>query len=256
MAELLKANGWRVLISRNFLDLEEGKKREIDIIAIKEIGKIKAYLIIECKQSERDDWVFTLSGEKRESEPFLVRHSPQASDESIGGGLFKPIHFVRSKRPIATNYVSFDKHTRKKSDESSIYECMQKLPKEAFYILSKINKKTVRYIFFPTLLFSGSIFSARYRKNLEVKKEKYIEFITNFDSTSYELTEKEQKINRLIGDEPQGKEKEIFDIKNVYRTQGGRVLVNVVSRSGFSRYLKIIEDSILKVDADKWVISL
>ena len=69
IASTLKNNGWDVLYSPSYFDLDEGKWREIDIKAYKSfdctsVGEsIKPYrlslaLILECKKSEEYSWAF------------------------------------------------------------------------------------------------------------------------------------------------------------------------------------------------------
>jgi Holliday junction resolvase len=148
IGEILKKKGYDVELGQDFLDLEENKKREIDIIAIKEINKIKVYLIIECKQSSYDDWIFICSDKKPKRYYRSVKHQPIINVRSLSkNNLFSHLHNFNSTIPLAQNYIAFQKEKGKKSDGLQIQECLMKLPKALVYVATEAEEG--KSLFFP-----------------------------------------------------------------------------------------------------------
>ncbi len=222
-ANLLKNLGFNVKVNQYFLDLDENKKREIDIIATKEINKIEICLVIECKQSLINDWVFVCS----DSDPDLyynyVKHLPPAKNFH-NNQLFDHLHPLDEKIPIAQNYIVLIKGERKTQD-SQIRECLYKLPKATVEVVKKTqeNKKT---IFYSLGLFSGQLFAVRYKNRLNVQEKWLIQYPAELESEKYTSD----------------------DIK----IKGKDFLIDFVAYKSLRKYIAMIEKETKKISTRKW----
>jgi len=256
MARVLRSKGYKTLQNRYFLDLEEDKKREIDIIATKEINNIKIYLVIECKQSLQDDWIFICSEQNPERYYGDVKHFPRIELSKIRDQkIFDMLHILDYKKPLAQNYITLEKKRDKKGEGEQIWGSLIKLPKALVYAGSKLDdqKKT---ILLPIILFSGKIFSARYTDRLFVKEEGLIQFQSFLDSDAYvEREAKGQKIYNTLTNSYytfNPKEEEIERVISIAKLFGNRFLIDIINKSGLQRYLSMIEKRISKISIDKW----
>src|SRR5689334_22819055 len=83
MAEVLKKYGYKTHSNEYFLDLDTGKKRELDIVAKKTLNSINIFLVTECKMSLQDDWVFILSEPTAPRYYAAPKHSPSVGIDKI-----------------------------------------------------------------------------------------------------------------------------------------------------------------------------
>ena len=261
VAEILKKFGYVTDVNQYFLDLEESKKREIDIVARKEVNKIRVNLIMECKQSLTDDWVFICSDKKPPRYYYAVKHSPFIYNFHKHN-LFGPLHHFDKKIPLAQNYLTFDKYKKKKSNSLQIEECLHKLPKSLIFLAS-LAGANLKNIFFPTCLFSGQIFTARYEDGLLVEENKLIQYQTNFESKYYP---KRKKLNRLLEVSPLNDfSKELYDFEDAEPEEdelreiikkanelGSKFQIDFVTKEGLEEYLKMIDEEISKISTKKW----
>lgn len=113
--EVLLKTGYRTEINDQFLDLEGDTVREIDIIASKVINEINVHLIIECKQSATDKWIFICN---KDMPRFYhaVKHFPDVSAEILKQErLFDDLHLFNRKIPLGHNYLASFKGEKKQS---------------------------------------------------------------------------------------------------------------------------------------------
>jgi len=253
VAEFFKEKGFTVNVNNLFMDLEEYKKREIDIIATKKINKILVHLIIECKQSLEDDWIFICSDAKPSRYYYSVKHLPNLNNLSKIK-IFDQLHTFDRKILIAQNYVVFKKNGGKKSDSLQIPECLHKLPKALIYEASQEDAEN-KNIYFPIAVFSGQIFSANYNKKLIVKEQEIIQYNVNFESDFY--SENIGRAPKIITINPEihddyARTEEINKIIKTAKTLKSPFQIDFLTRKGLSAYIKIIEDEIGKISTRKW----
>src|SRR5258708_6723627 len=145
--EALSRQGYTCEIGSSFYDLEGETEREIDIVASKTLNNINVHLIVECKQSLLDKWIFICS---RISPRFYyaVKHRPSIDSKVLKEkGLFSHLHVFDRDIPLAQNYICYSVATSKKSDHLQIDECIHKLPKAVSDIASRTEPG--RHLFFP-----------------------------------------------------------------------------------------------------------
>ncbi len=253
---LLEEKNWGTA-NMSFLDLEENKKREIDIIASKTINNIDIYLIIECKFSKRDSWIFFSPGEEIIRYHSYFACSPYPSKDS-----FKKIAYhlriFDSTEPTAINFKTYNNDTNKQSNDSEVIDALYKVVKALIYFYSNSLDSSRRQIYFPIILFSGPIFSASYNRKVHVKKTNYVQFPFEFESDAYIDKEKEPN-NRILNKwihshnfNERWKIEEIKGIKQAYSTLLNEHLIEFVSGAKFKAYLSQLESEISKIDINLW----
>jgi len=247
VAEILEKLGYKIQVNRYFHDYDEDKKREIDIIATKEIGGISVFLIIECKQSLIDDWIFICS-DKRPSRYYnYVKHSPRVSDlEKIKA--FDHLYLLDHSVPLAQNYIIRDK-TKKKSTSAQVEICLEKLPKALISLADFENSDKARTIYLPIAVFSGQIFLAHYDGSLKINEFDLVQYSSEVASEKYTYHWR-NLFPMGMGDE----EKSIPNspIAETSLHLGYRYLIDFVTKEGLVRLVSIIEAGIKKIDLEKW----
>ena len=125
--ELLLDSDYATIISSDFFDLDEQKTREIDIIAWKKINEIHCHLIIECKQSATDKWIF-LANKRLPLFIAAIKHRPKLPIEVLEQRFFQDLHF-EAVSPLCHNYLAYTIAGNKETSHIAIDECIHKLPK-------------------------------------------------------------------------------------------------------------------------------
>ncbi|MDP2934376.1 MAG: hypothetical protein Q8N59_01225 [bacterium] len=256
VAEFLKNNNYQVMVNQKFLDLEKNKKRDIDIIAIKEINKILIHLIIECKQSLYKDWIFICSDKESPRYYYAVKHFPLIRDLRKSS-IFDALHNFDRSIPLAQNYIAFHKRKGKKTSGKQIDECLFKLPKALLQVASNASSK-VKNVFFPIGLFSGQMFIVNYNKKLLVKEKKLITYSIDFESRFYKPKKENINQNRLTDEsfhydpDEELEKTEINGITETAKLLGKRYQIDFINRTGLGEYLNLIEKEICKISSKKW----
>ncbi len=183
MAKYLEQKGYKVFPGTTFLDLDEDKRREIDIVATKSINGINIFLIIECKSSFEDDWVFILSDKSGQRMLNYVKYVPEIEDEE--NDVFNQLHVVNDSIPLANNYLVFNKKKGKNGDTNLIEKVIYELPKALLWAASFLRNKKSCFLYFPIGLFSKQIFSVKYKNGLRVRTEKIVQYQTLLESERY-----------------------------------------------------------------------
>jgi hypothetical protein len=257
MAEFLKAQSYDVEVNQNFLDLEENKKREIDIVATKKINNILVYLIVECKESLLDDWVFICSDKNPKRYYYGIKHSPEIKNLKKSK-IFEYFHNYNKTIPLAQNYVVCRKK-EKKSNNEQIDECLFKLPKALIYIASNASND-IKNIFFPIVLFNRKLFAVSYNNKIIVEEKGLIQYNVNFESKSYK-PKTEPRYNSLLGgsylNETYDPEKEELEsIAQKAKSLKNYFQIDFVNKVNLKEYIKIIEEEIRKVSVKKWTFNI
>lgn len=258
VSQYLIEQNWQVEVGNSFIDLEEMKRREIDIVATKIINNIEVTLIIECKQSNQDQWVFICSSKNPTRFYYSTKHSPKIKTLS-SKKILNVMHTMDKTVSLAQNYITFDKRKNKKANTLQIEESLYKLPKSLIDVARKsiIFQEEKKKIFIPCCIFSDEIFSAQYSENgLSVKEQPVIQYNIQFEPKAY------SKKNRLKIDESftetLGKEsvnispliiEMILDIADKF---GTKYQIDFVSNKHLKDYLNKVEEGVKLISTRKW----
>jgi len=257
MERVLREKKWEV-VDISFLDLEEGKKREIDIVAAKTINDVDVCLIIECKYSERNSWIF-FSPSDDISKPYsYFITSTSTYPDSLKKMITSHLRIFRSTEPTAINFIVYDNYTAKQANGLDIKDALYKVVKALIYCYSYSSDPSKRQIYFPLILFSGPIFSASYSNRLRVRKSDYIQFPFEFESDAY-IEKKERPGNSYLtvhlGYDSYQEERKIREIEHIQKTYTylyNEYLIEFVSGNKFNAYLDQLESEIGKIDINLW----
>lgn len=263
IVKILKSHGYDVSVNQYFLDLEEGKKREIDIIAEKKINGVRLALVVECKQSLIDSWIFICSEKKPARYYSTVKHTPNVSINNLHKKeLFNDLHNFDKKIPLAQNYIVLDNGTEKKSQSIQIDESIRKLPKALIDYVSKSDNK-IKTIFIPISVFSGQLFTANYEEKLNVTEADIVLFdflleskfykkkdVSSFSIATIPKHEYDEAIYSFDGVRPTSYQLE--NMINVSEKLGNRFQINFVNKKNMSKYLEKVEENIKKISTKKW----
>lgn len=263
VADSLKKLGYKVFVNRYFFDLEESKKREIDIIAKKQIGKVTLNFVIECKQSLQDTWVFVCSDERPARYYRYVKHLPTV-ENLHKTELFNHVHVLNAKAKISQNYSVFKTHTKKKSESLQIDEATQKLPKALLDVASAtLNETKTKNIFVPLVVFNGQIFSATYNEQLIVSEEDFLYHAREFESEAYgstsstddELVRAAVKLGSLSADSPYDSvRRKISRIKKCHEKFDSSYAICFTNFPNLKKLIEVYESDAGKTSVRKWSI--
>ncbi len=248
-AECLEKSDYQVEPSQDFFDAEEGKKREIDIIARKNINNVTICLVVECKQSLGDDWIF-VSTQKNPTRHFSeLKHSPKIPSEILKKHkTYDDIHIYNFKVSLAQNYLVREKSGKKRHDPIQITECLFKLPK-ALVWTARVEAKTPT-IYFPVTLFSGDLFEASYKGKLLIKEKRLIQYQTILDAPTY--YDKLSTVVTLPQNSIPVTDPDVRSAKTTAKRLGKEFTIEFVNKKGLRRYLSLIDREIRALDVSIW----
>jgi hypothetical protein len=262
MERLLKEENWGAS-NMYFLDLEKNKRREIDIVGFKTINNIEVYLIIECKFSKQDSWIFFEPGEKIQRYHGHCVCSPRPSSESFEK-ISNNLRIFNTEETTAINFKTCEMYTEKQSNETVVRNALYKVVKALIYFYSTFLNRTKRQIYFSLILFSGPIFSASYKnKEVQVKKTNYVQYPFEFESDDY-IAKKKEPNNEILNKEiltelipshdfyEEWKTKEIKGVKEAYGILFNEHMIEFVTGDEFKDYIKKLESEIKKIDINLW----
>jgi hypothetical protein len=243
-AEVLRTHGYNVHTGEHYFDLDDRKYREYDIWARKEISGIEVNLIMECKRSAKDVWVF-VSHQKRHLPGYLVKHVPAME---IGAfDVFKSCHYF-SDSPQASNYTAFDKFSKKKSNSLQIMESLSKLPKAVVDIVSHLPSSSgKKRLYFPVTLFDGQVFSLKYDNGIRVKDEYHIKYLATLLSPMY-LLEPNSYLDEVFGTDVNNARAILRTVK----TMSENFIVDVVTAEGLGNFIGSLEEGVRNTELSRW----
>ena len=258
MDRKLRNLGYQVRMNYPFLDLDENKTREIDLLASKEINGVKVEFIIECKQSYRDTWIFIAPEERPKRFYTDVRHYPRIIDLKNQDKCFDHTHFYNRKYTLATRYIPYD--GKKQSDSSPFNDAVSKVVKSTIYRISE-NKGDKRIIFYPLILFSGKMFLAQYSKKLTLRKSVTIQYRHFFESKAYQEGESAggtdfasyDSTGRQLLDRTSREKQKRNKIREINDSLTSQHLVDIVNKSSLIQYIKAVEDEIMVIPQEYWI---
>jgi hypothetical protein len=239
--EVLLDSEYTTTISSNFYDLEGETNRELDIIARKRINDIDLHLIIECKQSRTDKWIF-LANKRLPIFWGSIKHLPKLPIEVLGEGFFRKLHFDAIS-PFCHNHLAYTIANEKETSHMPIDECISKLPKALVYNAAVHDEG--RHLFLPVALFSGQMFVVSYNGKLQVDETSFLQYFTQLVSPAYSRQAEDVKATsktRVFGS----------SIRSSTHQLGPDYRIHFVTEAGFSAYLKQVEEAVASVDITKW----
>jgi galactitol-specific phosphotransferase system IIB component len=258
VSEFLKKKGYTVEVNKYFIDYDENKKREIDIIASKIINDIEINFVIECKQSSTMDWVFVCSDKTPSRYYNFLKYLPDVPyEKSIDKTrVFDNLRPLDRNIPLAQNSIT--RHVsgeKSKSNSIEIYECMMKLPKAVVDTVNdRDSAKKNRVIFFPIVVFSGQIFTADYDSELKVHEVTAVQSATELDSDAYKYHYKMpySMAVSIYGEENKDDGKKNSPVASTSNELGSRYLIEFITKDGLEAYLTDVENRISKIDLSLW----
>lgn len=264
VSEVLKKDGYSVKVNRYFYDYDENKKREIDIIATKKINGINVILVIECKQSLLDDWIFICSEDAPSRYYNFLKHLPEIK-KIKESKIFDHLHTLDNSVSLAQNYI-IKNVTNKKSTSIQIDQCIEKLPKVVVDVAySDVDEKYTRTLLIPTAVFSGQIFTANYKKKLLVKEVDLVQYQIDLESDGYKYHYRKlsSRYNLAIasvafGNDAKNKNDEIqnSEVASISRKLGEYYLVDFITKKGLDSFLDSIEKEVKKIDVKLWPVGI
>lgn len=262
IGEFLTKAGYEVEVNHYFHDYDEDKDREIDIIASKTIKDIRFFLVVECKQSLVDDWIFVCSDRRPARYYASIKHLPEIEISAFKDKqkVFGKLHMFDSKIPLAQNYVIKDKTKNKKSTSIQINTCLEKIPKALVDLAYYRENDKIRTLFIPISVFSGQIFTAKYNKKLKVKNVSWIQYLSDLDSDGYKyiFDDHDFLISSLSIVIPPGQDKEetkkrknsiVAKMSNRLRS---KYLIDFVTKKGLKELVSRLESDIKNLESDSW----
>jgi len=180
----LNKNEWQTTVNSRYYDSEIKGFREIDIVALRENKKIKGVedcLVIECKKSEKNPWVFFSKNILSTKNLFNLN--------IVAGGdgshykqfeKFAQAHYY-SKSPVHTYYMvahANDNNSKRVMIAKAIDQVLSSLLflYEQEYLFMDKYKVNAARIMYPVIVFDGELLSALVDKdNVQVSEAKHIQ---------------------------------------------------------------------------------
>jgi len=249
--QLLRQLGY---VGYYFLDLAGDVEREIDIVARKVVNDIQIHLIIECKQSLLDKWVFIVNKRSRRYY-YSVKHLPNVPSEAMENGLFDHLHNFDRSIPLADNYICYSVTNGRKTEHLQIDECVHKLPKAVVDVAGSV--KEGRHLFFPVALFSGQMFVAAYKEGVLVQERAHLEYLSSFRSLGYQHAVTGPLTKRVgltpFAEYEEGlREKRQARIREITTKLAPYYSIDFVTEAGFAEYVQMVEKEVAAVKVEQW----
>jgi hypothetical protein len=250
----LRQFGYKCDVGYYFLDLAGDVEREIDIVARKVVNDILIHLVIECKQSLLDKWVF-IANKRSRRYYYSVKHLPNVPGEMMKQGLFDHLHNFDGGIPLTDNYICYSVTNGKKTEHLQIDECVHKLPKALLDIAASV--KEGRHLFLPVALFSGQIFSAAYKERVLVQERTHIQYLSSFRSLGYQHAVTGPRSKRVgltpFAEYEEGlREKRQAKIREITTKLAAYYSIDFVTEAGFAEYVQMIEKEVAAVKIEQW----
>jgi hypothetical protein len=193
-ASVMQARGWAVFHNPSYLDDREGKSREFDIRAYRQMSKqnnsVGIYLITECKKSDKP-WVFFTTPAEYPGDArlgALIRWSmdkKQAfSDTSHADSLIPDRHlpgfhhyFSRHPPRLARTFHQPFKGADKSEYSPMIYTAVMSAVKATLFLCSQPPASNWLGIYYPVVVFSGDLFEAQVSpdKTITLAKSEFLQ---------------------------------------------------------------------------------
>lgn len=201
------AKGWEIINTDSYFDKDEGKQRDIDIVANKYLPSteelpvfIETSLIIECKKDDNFTWVFFTRPFKFEEHEVTGHYTDEIQMRTrntlvdyLREIVFKDwhLHYIESKR-VAVSFDEFPIKAKKGTYEAKrkeVFTAENQLKKYITYMYEQeCNESTPhadRIMFcFPCIVFDGTMFEAIVDKGrVELRESNHILLSTQSRAT-------------------------------------------------------------------------
>ncbi|MBI1820312.1 MAG: hypothetical protein HY036_10525 [Nitrospirae bacterium] len=224
VCDLFEKNGWMIVPNRFYLDKDEDKGREIDLVAYK-ISEVKpetaviTVVVVEAKQSLKNKWVFFTKGDYSGSinlnnyplfylNEILELETSYPDQEKFKGyllnmlqknnlmGLFNFEYKAHSYAEVSeakdsqkTTQSTFFNATNASDIHGAIFPVIKAISSElALYENRKIATNEKRFYWvFPLVVFNGEILEARVKEgNIDLLEKDEIQYVTRYTSKRYD----------------------------------------------------------------------
>jgi len=167
--------GWNTEYCHYYLDLETGEYRELDVVARKVIKGILVHLLIECKHSASNHWVFFVPTLKRPAWrfPHMIKHLPivGADGTRIVVNHLKVLPSLSRSKPFSLYMTIFGRAGggKKRNGEASGEKYQLKGEAEfrsallgavkcTAYEIARWRDAKDRHLFLPIIVFDSGLF--------------------------------------------------------------------------------------------------
>ena len=200
-ASILEKNGWFVIQNSYYLDREENKGREIDIIAVNSITtsssrkSVNLRVVIEVKRSVKNQWVIFTSpyGGLDKIFQFMEMTSdlPKSSDDNVIKEVVSGHIMSQFERIGRSGYVAF-KGSNQSNDIFKAQLTVSKALLETKSVDEKSNRKQSPdnrslSLYIPIIIFDGLLFECYLEDGGELKihKSDHLPLRSYFTSSEY-----------------------------------------------------------------------
>lgn len=200
-ATLMQQRGWGVLHNLSYLDDVEGRSREFDVRAYRswaikgptQTFVIGAFLIAECKKSDKPWVFFTTRDEHRSASDLLlikarslpahIFWSDVANEPAIiPEDKLRRIHHYFGRNNIARTYFEPFKGLEKADRAQMIYTAVLSATKATLFHLKERAWENFLPIYYPVVIFNGDLFEARVESetNITLERTNYVQLAHHY----------------------------------------------------------------------------
>lgn len=200
---VLRRNRWLVINQAGYLDRDTGEVRTLDIAAFRMVGRRGIALLIECKKSKDEMWLFyTQDKSSDELVGFLsyMMSLRKVLESKQDASLIQKTHLADTNIRVGTiNYVPF------KRGKDTFFTAQQQVTKALEYYAERFKGQPL--LLYPTIVFDGEMYEFDIHEgDATVNPIDYLHF--------FGLQKEKRVVTRLI---------------------------DVIQKSYFSEFLKIID---------------
>jgi len=199
VAAALRKKGFEVIQSFYYEDENEGKLREIDVVASKHLLNCIIYFVIECKKSSKNHWILFSSGDiidQFDANSMFCYMSEGARsllyDYDIDGVELESIPWHNKNGRIAYSAADFNKD---KNANGATYKAIMSVSNASQFIeyinikdtINPVNSrpKQKECFIFPVIIFEGKLFECFLQNNTTELEEIYEAFYFHSPQLKY-----------------------------------------------------------------------
>ena len=222
VSDIFEKNGWMIVPNRFYLDKDEDKGREIDLVAykisaVKDETAVITVVIVEAKQSLKNKWIFFTKGDfygsvNMDNSPFFYLNEIQELDTAFPtqekfkkylfeilqkNNLMQLYNFEYKSHSYAevteakdpNKQATFFNATNASDIHGAIFPVIKAISSElALYENRKIATNEKRFYWvFPMVVFNGEILEARVNEGkVELFERDEIQYVTRYTSKQYD----------------------------------------------------------------------
>ena len=200
-AECFERLNWDVYPGFDFIDVEEGKNRELDFVATKKINGINFHILVECKHSNSSVWIFAQKKKRIFNEYYhATKHFP-TTFKGVKERRRIPLQDLPVNNPKAVeanNYLVCKKNGDAfKDGRQTIKEGVNQLIKAFINYSHNINANNQTYarnVYLLFLITNCPIYATGQKSTVSPSLEKYLVygFKFNFEPSDWEEFTKDE----------------------------------------------------------------